>query len=603
MMTKLREMTFVFIWILVIAFVGLMVLEWGMDITGLKRRSNIVGKINGTKITIQEFQQAVQNYYLQERERTGKEPDEEQLATIRDQVWDQFVQRVLFSREIAKRNIRVTDQEVLQIIKENPQSLPPVISQNPNFLTDGQFDMAKYRQALSNPQIDWTPIENYVREVMPFQKLQNIITASVMVTEQEVRDEYMDKNQKARIVYLNIPVTAFAQDSVPVSEKEIKDFYNSHQDEFKIEERRKVNYVLFSTNPTAADSQKVYNLALELKAEAESGADFAQLADENSEDPSVQNNHGDLGYFERDRMVKEFSDAAFAGKPGEIVGPVETTFGLHIIKIQDRKVEDGVEKVSASHILLKYSPSASTIETAQDLANNFSELAKEDGFQMTADRYRYEVKQTTEFMNRNYIPGLGQLPAATAWAFKADKNEVSSVYRTPQGYVVLQVSEIFPSGFRPYEEVKELCKNRVEQQKRKELARAYAQEIQEKLNRGETFEAIVAADPSRKVTLDSTIQFTRSQNIPKIGRVPELAAAAFMLDPGTVSPILESERNFYFIKVLERTAIDEEDYQAQKENIRLRLLNQKSQRFFNDWYEKLKQKAKIEDNRSLFFAA
>ena len=171
MMTKMREMTFVFIWILVIAFVGLMVLEWGMDITGLKSQSNIVGKINGTKVTIQEFQEAVQNYYLQERERTGQEPDEEQLNQIRDQVWDQYIQRVLFSREIEKRNIKVTDQEVFQMIAENPQGLPPAISENPNFLTDGQFDMAKYRQALENPQIDWSPIENYVREVMPFQKL------------------------------------------------------------------------------------------------------------------------------------------------------------------------------------------------------------------------------------------------------------------------------------------------------------------------------------------------------------------------------------------------------------------------------------------------
>jgi peptidyl-prolyl cis-trans isomerase D len=602
MMTKMREMTFVFIWILVIAFVGLMVLEWGMDITGLKSRSNIVGKIDGNKITIQQFQEAVQNYYLQERERTGQDPDEEQLTQIRDQVWDQYIQRVLFSREIEKRNIKVTDQEVFQMIAQNPQGLPPAISENPNFLTDGQFDMAKYRQALENPQIDWSPIENYVREIMPFQKLQNIITASVMVTEQEVREDYLDKNQKASILYLNIPVSAFTQDSIQTSEKEIRDFYNSHKEEFKIEERRKINYVQFSTTPSAADSQKVFNLALELKAEAAAGTDFAQLADEYSEDPSAKTNHGDLGYFERERMVKEFSDAAFAGKPGEIVGPVKTTFGLHLIKIQDRKIEEGIEKVSASHILLKYTASASTVETAQDLAANFSEIAQEDGFKITADQYRYEVKTTAEFMNRNYIPGLGQMVAATEWTFNADKEDVSRVFRTAQGYVVLEVAEILPAGYRPLEEVKELCKNRLEQQKRKEIARIYAQGIQEKLNHGETFQAIAAGDPSRKVLLDSTAQFSKSQNIPKIGRVPEVAAAAFTLEPGITSSLLESERGFYFIRVLERTAVDEEDYQAQKENIRLRLLNQRSQQFFNQWYEKLKEKADIEDNRNLFFA-
>jgi parvulin-like peptidyl-prolyl isomerase len=489
------------------------------------------------------------------------------------------------------------------MIAENPQGLPPAISENPNFLTDGQFDMAKYRQALENPQIDWSPIENYVREVMPFQKLQNIITASVMVTEQEVREDYVDKNQKASIVFLNVPVSAFAQDSVPTSEKEIRDFYEAHKEEYKIEERRKVNYVQFSSTPSAADSQKIYDLALELKAEAEGEEDFARLADEYSEDPSAKTNHGDLGYFERERMVKEFSDAAFAGKPGEIVGPVKTTFGLHVIKIQDRKVEDGIEKVSASHILLKYTASAATVETAQSLASNFSETAQEEGFKIAADQYRYEVKQSAEFMNRNYIPGLGQMPAATAWVFNAGKEDVSRVFRTTQGYVVLEQAEILPAGYRPLTEVKDLCKNRVEQQKRKEIARVYAQGVQEKLNRGEIFQAIVAADPSRKVLLDSVAQFTKSQNIPKIGRVAEVAAAAFTLEPGKTSSLLESERGFYFIRVVERTAVDEEDFQAQKENIRLRLLNQRSQQFFNQWYEKLKEKADIQDNRNLFFAA
>ena len=197
MMTKLREMTFIFIWILVIAFVALMVFEWGMDFSGIRSRPNIVGEIDGNKITIQDFQQAVQNAYQQEKQQSGKEPDEEKLSELRDQVWDQFVQRILLSKEINKRKIRVTDNEVFQQITQNPQSLPPGISQNPNFMTDGKFDMAKYREALNNPQVDWTPVESYVREILPFQKLQTIVTASVMVTEEEVKEDYISKNQKA----------------------------------------------------------------------------------------------------------------------------------------------------------------------------------------------------------------------------------------------------------------------------------------------------------------------------------------------------------------------------------------------------------------------
>ena len=66
-------------------------------------------------------------------------------------------------------------------------------------------------------------------------------------------------------------------------------------------------------------------------------ADFQALAEKNSKDPSAKSNRGDLGFFGRDRMVKEFTDAAFNAKVGSIVGPVKTTYGYHVIKVIERK--------------------------------------------------------------------------------------------------------------------------------------------------------------------------------------------------------------------------------------------------------------------------
>ncbi len=600
MMTKLREMTFIFIWILVIAFVGLMVFEWGMDISGLKSRSNIVGKIEGNKITIQDFQKAIQNAYLREKNQTGTEPDENRMKQLRDQVWESYIQRVLLSKELKKRHIQITDREIYLQLTENP---PQELRQNPNFQTDGQFDMEKYRQALQNPEINWMPIEDYYREVLPFQKLQDIITSSVMVPEEEVKADYMEKNVKAKIKYLHIPVSAFKKDSVTVTEDEMKKYYQEHKDDFKVEEKRKLNYVLFPTDPTPEDSAKVYRLAEDILKDARSGVDFAQLADEYSEDPSVQKNHGDLGYFDRDRMVKEFSDAAFSGKPGDVVGPVKTRFGLHIIKIHDKKVENGVEKVHASHILIKFSPSALTIEEAQNKARNFAEEAKDEGFKVSADRLKYEVKQTPEFPKRNYIPGFGIMSSAIEWTFKADVGDVSRVYRTPKGYVVFELAEIFPAGYRPFDEVKDICKTRVEYEKRMAMARAYAEKIQEKIDRNEPFEKIAEEDKDKVVIVDSTGYITMTQTIPKIGVAPEISALAFSLEPGKVSHMVETRRGFYFIKVLDRTEFNEKDYLAKRSEIRNRLLNQKKQKFFNEWYEKLKEDADIEDNRDQFFSS
>ena len=193
MMTKLREMTFIFIWVLVFAFVGLMVFEWGMNFTGLKGRSNLVGKIEGHKITIQDFQKEMQNAYIREKQQTGTEPDEEKMSQLRDQVWNSYIQRILYAKEISKRDIKVTDHELFLQIYNNPT---PDVRQNENLQTDGRFDINKYHQALQNPNVDLSGLENYYRYMLPYQKLQEIITAAVMVTEEEVKAEYLAKNQK-----------------------------------------------------------------------------------------------------------------------------------------------------------------------------------------------------------------------------------------------------------------------------------------------------------------------------------------------------------------------------------------------------------------------
>ncbi|GAB4327853.1 MAG: peptidylprolyl isomerase [Calditrichia bacterium] len=600
MMSKLREMTFVFIWILVIAFVALMVFEWGMDFTGMKGRATIVGEINGQKIHIQDFQKAIQNAYMQEKQRTGQEPDENRMAQLRDQVWESYIQRVLYAKEIERRGIKVTDREIFLQVMQNP---PAEIRQNPSFQTDGKFDIAKYQQALRDPNVDLTSLENYYREILPYQKLQEIITSAVVVTEEEVRNAYMEENIKAKIKYLMVPITSFTKDSVSVTEDEIKEYYNKHKEEFSVEEKRKLDYVIFSTNPSAEDTAKVRRLAEEVLKEAKSGVDFAQLADEYSEDPSVTRNHGDLGFFEKGRMVKPFEEAAFNAKPGEIVGPVETNFGLHIIKVHERKVENKQPKVHASHILLRYNASALTLEQARNAADNFAEVASEEGFKKAADQFKYEIKQTPEFPKRPYIPGLGNLASAIEWVFKAKVDDVSKVHRTNQGYVVFRLAEIMEAGYRPFEEVKGICKNRVMQEKRKVLVRDFAKKIEAELQKGKTFEELKNFDPARTLVVDSTAEFSMSQPIPKIGKMPKISAAAFSLPLQKVSPLLETNRGAFFIIVTHRTPFDEKEYAAKRNALRRKLLSTKQNQFFTNWYEQLKENADIEDNRDQFFAS
>jgi parvulin-like peptidyl-prolyl isomerase len=600
MMTKMREMTVVGLWVLVIAFLAMMVLEWGADIGGGARRSNVVGKIEGVKISVENFETEVEAARDMEVSNTGNAPDFDRLKQIRDEVWDRTVQRILLANEFENYNIRITDREVALYILNSPL---PFLQQNPAFQTDGKFDMRKYQEAVINPPNPeaWVPVENYVKENLPYQKLQDIVTSAATVTEQEIRYEFQRRSAEAQIEYIFIPAAAFTLDSVEVTEDDLKKYYQKNKDDFKVDEKRQLNYVLFSTDPTKQDSNRTYELANEVLQEAKGGKDFALLADQYSEDPTVQNNHGDLGYFERTAMVTEFSDAAFSTPIGELTGPVETRFGLHIIKVVDKKEEDGVEKVRASHVLIKFNPSAQTIEDASLSARNFYDSANEDGFQAIAEELGYEIEQTAQFTKRNYIPGFGEMQSAANWAFNNDVNDVSEIYRTPRGFVVFQISQIERAGHRPFEDVKNICRNKVETQRRMEKAKSHAESMQSLASSDLAFSEVAQRDTSSIATHDTTAKFKFDQSIPKIGRAPSIMATAFTLPPFTTSDLLESSRGYYYVRVLDKTEFNEENYLAQKKSIKQQLLNRKKQRIFTEWYENLKDRADIEDFRDQFY--
>ena len=125
---------------------------------------------------------------------------------------------------------------------------------------------------------------------------------------------------------------------INVTEAEIKGFYDKNPKFFTVPDQIRASHILIKVDPKATDAQKKAARAKVegLLKQAKSGADFGKLAKENSECPSKENN-GDLGFFPKGQMVKQFEDAAWMMKAGEISGIVETQFGYHIIKVTETK--------------------------------------------------------------------------------------------------------------------------------------------------------------------------------------------------------------------------------------------------------------------------
>jgi len=598
MMTRMRQMSKVMFIFVGLAFLALIVFEWGADYSA-GSVDNSVGEVNGEKLSYTDFNELYKQLYQNEKARSQGDLNENVLSTLRSQVWDQFIQRTLFQEQMKKLNIAVTDSEVVYQMWNYPIA---EFKQNPNLQTNGIFDINKYRQMLSaidvNQQI---AIENYYRMQIPFQKLQNTITNTVRVSESEIRDEYDRMNIKAKVDYLSILPARF-QDSINVSDQEVEDYYQEHIENYKQVEKRDLEYVIFPLTPTSADTQAVFDDADRIKGELANGADFATLALEYSQDPTVNTNKGDLGYFDRATMVKPFSDAAFAANPGDLVGPIKTIHGYHLIKVEDKKTENGVEKVKASHILLKVTVGSSTMIAMEDAAKRFSQDSKDNGWQTTLDADGYETKATGLFEKASgIIPGFQRNPAISNFAFSSKEGDVSDIFSVDQGYVVFMLKTIQPEGYTPLsdEGIKARVTNALKLEKAKSVAMKYAAGLASQVIEGIPFKTI-ADNSGNKVRSGTTNLFSLNSVVSGVGKYPEFSAEAFLLKPGERSDLIDVENGFYYMQLLEKTTFDSLDYKNKRQSIKSRLLQNKRNSFFRDWYDQLKSEADITDNRAKF---
>ena len=141
--------------------------------------------------------------------------------------------------------------------------------------------------------------------------------------------------------------------------------------------------------------------------------DFAKLARENSQDYGSAMQGGELGWASKDRWVKPFADAAFKARVGDIVGPVRTQFGWHIIKVTGRDKRE----VKILDLAMKVKASTQTMDAAFQQAQDFNILAKDEGFEKAAENSKLKIQETQEFTKTGSIPGIGPNDAITNFAF------------------------------------------------------------------------------------------------------------------------------------------------------------------------------------------
>ncbi len=345
--------------------------------------------------------------------------------------------------------------------------------------------------------------------------------------------------------------------------------------------------------PAGPDSVAVKAQAQAILKEARAGKDFGVLAVTYSKDATAQQG-GELGWFKKGRMVPAFEAAAFKARVGDIVGPVRTPFGYHIIKVEGR---DDRER-TVSMIQSKIQTSPQTRSDQLDRARDFAATARETEFGSDAKQLGFEVRETQVQGKGGVVPGLGVQENITRWAFDGKVGAISEPFPVPGGHAVFTISEKKGEGVRPFEDVKESLRPQAVRKKKIEHVVRMAADARAKLAPGDSLSRVHDINPV--ITVQPTGVFTPGGVIPGIGRDPAFVGTVAALKVGEISPAVQGVRGAYLIQLLSKSDFDSASYASQRETLRSRMLQESRSRFFGEWLQALKERAEIDDRRSLY---
>ncbi|MCP4704813.1 MAG: hypothetical protein GY865_09410 [candidate division Zixibacteria bacterium] len=457
-------------------------------------------------------------------------------------------------------------------------------------MTDGKFDYQKYVNAMVNPENTqfWAGLENYVLPELKKYKLQEQIIGAVRVTPAEVMDAFLADKEKIKLGYINIKSNDFRGLVSEVTDEEIKKFYDENKENYKVDERAKIDFVMFRKDPSEGDWQNIRLQIQDVYDSAAAGADFAELAEIFSEDNSASNG-GDLGWFKQGQMVGPFDSAVFAMEVGEVSQPIKTQFGYHVIKLLGTKEDER----NAAHVLFKVEASQETLDQALQFANDFAVTSRENGFETTAEEFSYEIKSSIRAFDRDDLisPEIRTNSSIAEFALSNSVDEISDPFELQNFIVVAKVTERFPAGYSTMEEVTTNIQSDVKKEKYNQMALDTANTIYNSIKNGSTFNQ---ASSTFGYSYEATELIKRNSVVPNVGRFPEITGAGFAIKEVNQSsgPVVY-KNGVVIMKLLDKISADLEEFNQTQDSLKAVTLQQKQQDMYRQWYNDLVTNAEI----------
>ncbi|MCM8763475.1 MAG: SurA N-terminal domain-containing protein [Candidatus Omnitrophica bacterium] len=517
-------------WILAIILIPAFVL-WGGGAMLRERAQGQAGKVFNRKISLEKYLESWEAVRNQAILIYGKLFEQiAQYLDLDSQAWD----RLILLEEAKRQKIKVKDEELIDRLRNLPL-----------FQKDGKFDPQIYDWVLkyylrTNP----LRFEEEMRASLKISKLVEKIYNEVKLSEEELKEEYVKENEKAKFSYFIIETEDFLEKVEIKDEKELIDYYTLNKDFLRNPETVKVEYIFIDPQML----EKEINIS-----EEEIKEYFESQKEEFALPPPPQNQQ------ETPQAVPE------PALTEEIKGKIKT-------QLTSQRAMDKVEEIR-NELIGKLTPQA-----------NLEELAK---------KYGVLFKVTDYFSLDTVLPEIGFNLKFYNYAFRLKPGEISDPIEIKNGYLFLRVKEKRPPYVPEFNEAKDKVEELLKKEKANLMAKEKAEKVLEELKTKNWDE--VAKELN--LTPVSTEFITRSSYIPRIGKSEKFTETGFSLNPKQIAPsMVETERGFVLLRLEERIPVKEEDFEKDKEAFREKTLAKKQQEHFEIWFKELKRRANLQSN-------
>lgn len=625
MLQTIRENSQGMIAKVIVGLIAITFALWGVEsLVSLANQEPAPAEVNGEEITRPALLQGMEQQRRQLLAQMGENADPAAIddKLLRQMVLDGLIQRTVLLQSAEEMGMSMPEQVVDQVIVGTPQ-----------FQVDGKFDRNQFQAVLRSAGFTPLMYRDLVRKEKLIEQQQAGFMLSEFTTGAEIEQLVALDRQTRDLAYVTLQLDPA---SIEVDEADLEAAYQSRMDAFMTPEQVAVDYVLLSQadfadpdSVTEADLRAAYDQMLagyqaqeersarhilidinddrdadaalakaqELREAIAGGADFAELAREESADLGSAEQGGDLGYNGTGVFVEPFEDALFALSPGEVSEPVRTEFGYHLIKLDDVRE---TEVPSLAEVEMELRDQVAQDQAEMDYVAALERLAdltfSSSDLQAAAEELSLEIRSTDLFSREGGSDPVSssQRVVDAAFADQVLKDQLNSdpIELSNGETVVIHLKDHQEPRQLALEEVREQLVAELQQQQAAERLASQAQEWVNRLEQGEALDQI--APDKRWTQVEAADRGAENLPLPVLGKAFALPAPE---GDARVYATAELAGGAYAIVALEGVTPGSTDLSDQeRQALGSMVANQRGQQLYQQHASTLLEKAEVERN-------